>query len=599
MDRQNEFLTPALSKLLVQLDNGWQPTDFLLPSFPVVQVNQRIWPGPVLGMEQDGGNLIIRLQAHRQDWQQLNNLHVTAYSDEEGRLDAWNGNLAIAYGEPLTITLTCQQWSYTPLVSPVLWVAPLQQVAEINTPGNLFTKRRQSSEIYNSSITGLRLSSEQLAFYILNTKRKGGTQQALLAIESLRERPLTSESVSLELSLLRVVLSTPIRPGVFYGLNADGQTTAALAAPHEQAALPVNDKGLSLVPISYFDTQGRTTWLAPFFRKLHEANAATGGISPVSFSLSRYGHSIAPLDVDTQFELVAGAVWILTNHLSGVSEEVNYFSDLRIREPRQRETVPNPARALTWLAETYGPDGEEVGKELLAALQELMYGTLGDYRAADAGQHVLLRRYNRVQLLRRAYAVLLGRAIGYQGRLKLFEPVADKGPDRLWGRDKSENRRVGWLPTPDESPEDTAEAHRVFRAEADITGLSVWPTFELPALPPDDLVKAFTAFAEELRQQTQGRVYARLRRLPQREEGPVQLSFRLLLSRAPATQVALFTMQLLKKGFEVQGWSDKAIRVTTPKGLDKFQQQLLDSREFKYEVERLLLIEEDIRQGEA
>jgi hypothetical protein len=599
MDRQNELLTPALSKLLVQLDNGWQPADFLLPSFSVVQVNQRLWPGPILGIEQDGGNLIIRLQVHHQDWKQQSNLHVTAYSEEEGKLDAWNSNISVAYGDPLTITLTCEKWSYIPSVSPTLWVAPLQQVAEINTPGNLFTKRRQGSEIYNSSITGLRLESEHLAFYILNTKRKGGTEQALMAIESLGERPLTSESVSLELPLLRIVLSTPIRPSVFYGLNADGLTTAALAAVREQAALPVNDRDLSPVPTSYFDIQSRTTWLAPFYRKLHEANAATGGISPVSFSLTRYGHSIAPLDVDTQFELVAGAVWILTNHLSGAGEEANYFSYLGTREPSQREKTPNPSRALTWLAETYGLDGVEVGRELLAALQELMYGTLADYRASNDSQYVVLRRYNRVQLLRRAYAVLLGRAIGYRGRLKLFEPIADKGPDRLWGRDKSGNRRVGWLPVPDDGSEDTAEAHRVFRAEADITGLSVWPTFELPTLPQDDLVKAFMAFAEELRQQTQGRVYARLRRLPQREEGPVQLSFRLLLGRAPAKQVALFTVQLLKKGFEVQGWSDKAIRVTTPKGLDKFQQQLLNSREFKYEIDRLLLIEEDIRRGEA
>ncbi|TGE22744.1 hypothetical protein [Hymenobacter metallicola] len=588
MEHQNEFLPPALSKLLVQLDNGWQPADFLLPTFPVIKVNQRPWPGPVLGIEQDGENLIIHLQAHRQEWQSLSNLHVTAYSEGEGRLEARNSSLSIAYGEPLTVTLTCKQWSYTPLISPVLWVAPLQQVTDINTPGNLLTKRRQGSEISRSSITGLRLASEHLAFYILNTQRKGGNKQALMAIESLGDRPLTSESVSLELPLLRVVLSTPIRPDVFYGLNADGLTVAALAAPHEQAALPVNDSNLSPVPTSYFDIQSRTTWLAPFYRKLHEANAATSGISPVSFSLKRYGHSIAPLDVDTQFELVAGAVWILTNHLSGVSEEVNYFSYLEIQELSKREKAVNPVRALTWLTETYGPDGEEVGKELLAALQELMYGTLADYRAADASQHVVLQRYNRVQLLRRAYAVLLGQAIGYQGRLKLFEPIAE-GPDRIWSRGKSENRRVGWLPMPDDSTEDTAEAHQVFMAEADITGLSVWPNFELPTLPPDDLVRAFTVFAEELRQQTQGRVYARLRRLPQRGESPVQLSFRLLLSRAPATQVALFTMQLLKKGFEVRGWSDKVIRVTTPKGLDKFQQQLLDSREFKYEVERLVL----------
>ena len=112
-------------------------------------------------------------------------------------------------------------------------------------------------------------------------------------------------------------------------------------------------------------------------------------------------------------------------------------------------------------------------------------------------------------------------------------------------------------------------------------------------------MRAFTAFAEELRQHTKGRVYARLRRLPRRGSEPAQLSFRLLLVRAPATQVALFTIELLKKGFVVQGWRENPVRITTPKALDGFQQLLLASREFHYEVERLLLIEEDIRRGEA
>ncbi len=596
MDRQEVTLPPALAKLLVQLDNGWQPADFLLPTFSTVQVNERPWPGTLLGIEQDDESLLIRLQVHRQDWQQTSKLHVTAQSEEEGKLEAWNGNLTINYGEPLTLMLTCRQWAYTPPEQPVLWVAPLQQVAEINTPGNLFTMRRQNQELYNTSITGLRVASEQLAFYFLNTKRPGGDKQVLLAIENLTGQSLTSEAVGLELPLLRIALATPMRPGVFHGLDAEGRTVAALAISHEKAALPVNDRDLSPVPTSYFDTQGRANWLVPFFRKLHAANAAGAGISAVSFSLARYGHSIVPLDVETQFELVAGAVWILANHLGGADEQAHFnFLTMSARTER----APAPARALVWLAEAYGPAGERVGEELVGALQELMYGALADYRAADASQHVVLRRYNRVQQLRRAYAVLLGRAIGYQGPLKAFEPLVNKGPDRLWGRDKNSPPPPGWLATPTDSPADEVEAHQVFRAEADITDLSVWPTFELPALPTDDLVKAFISFAEEVRQQTQGRVYARLRRLPQREGESVHLSFRLLLGRAPTTQVALFTVELLKKGFEVQGWRDKPIRVTTPKSLSKFQQDLLDSREFRYEVERLLLIEEDLRRGEA
>ena len=68
MDRQEVTLPPALAKLLVQLDNGWQPADFLLPTFSTVQVNERPWPGTLLGIEQDDESLLIRLQVHRQDW---------------------------------------------------------------------------------------------------------------------------------------------------------------------------------------------------------------------------------------------------------------------------------------------------------------------------------------------------------------------------------------------------------------------------------------------------------------------------------------------------------------------------------------------------
>jgi len=597
-NRQDVVLPPDLAKLLVQLDNGWQPMDFSLPAFPTLYVNEQPWPGAVLGIIQDGDSLIIRLQIYRQDWQNTANLRVTAQTEDGGHLDALSNSVSTAYGEPLIITVTCRQWSYTPNESPVLWVAPLHQVAKINTPGNVFTKRRQSEEVYNTSRTGLRLAAEQLAFYILNTKLQGGTEQVLLAFESLTAELPTSKALSLELPLLRIVLSTPIRPGVFYGLSADGQTVAALAAPSEHAALPVNDRDLSLVPMGYHDTLGRAAWLAPFYQKLHAANAANGGISSVSFSLSRYGHSIAPIDVDTQFELVAGAVWILANHLSEVPEAAaNRVFDVQLLAGQ--ETYSGSLQALAWLATTYGTSGRIVGQELQRALWELMYGTLADYRAPEGASQAILQRYNRVQLLRRAYAVLLARAIGYQGQVKQFEPLIDKGPDEWWAKDKSGHQQAGWLPAPEDEEQDMTEARRLFRAEADITGLSVWPEFNLPELPQDDLVRAFTAFAEELRQHTKGRVYARLRRLPRRGSEPAQLSFRLLLVRAPATQVALFTIELLKKGFVVQGWRENPVRITTPKALDGFQQQLLASREFHYEVERLLLIEEDIRRGEA
>lgn len=596
MDRKTTSLAPALAKLLVQLDNGWLPTDFSLPGFATIQINQRPWPGSISGIELDESMLIIRLQVHRKDWQDTDNFHVTAQSDEGGQLDAQHSSISKQYGEPLTITLSCQQWSYTPPVAPVLWVAPLRDVSEVNTPGNLFTLRQQG-EANNSSITGVRLASEQFAFYILNTKGSRGSKQALLAFENITDQVLTSETISMELPLLRVVLAKPMRPGVFYGLDAEGQTTAALAAARPQAALPVSNYE-SLVPLSYYEVQARISWIAPFYRKLHSANAATGGISPVSFSLTRYGHSLAPLDVETQFELVAGAVWILANHLSGADSPASENVQLNTLVSGS-DQFSAATRAMNWLGNVYGPDGELVGQEMLAAVQDFLYGTLADYHVADPSQNVVIQRFNRVQRLRRAYAVLLSQAIGYQGRISTFEPITNYSSDRLRGATPSNHKSPGWLSSPEDGTEEATEARQVYEAKADVTGLSVWPTFELPTLPQDELLKAFSTFAEEIRYQTKGKVSARLRPFPRRAGKPLHLSFRLMVDKAPTTQVALFTLELLGKGFEVQGWSDKTTRVTTPKSLEKFQQALLASPEFKYQVERLLLIEEDIRRGEA
>jgi hypothetical protein len=599
MERNTVELAPGLAKLLVQLDNGWLPADFALPGITTIQINQRPWPGSIRGIALDGEALIFRLEVFRKDWQDEPSLHITAQSEEGGKLEAWDSNTSTQYGEPLAITLRCQQWSYTPAEVPLLWVAFLQNVQEVNAPGNLLT-HRQEGEAYNSSITGVRLAAEQLAFYVLNTKSPAGIKQVLLALENLTSQPLTSESVGLELPLLRVVLSMPIQPGIFYGLNAEGQTTAALVTAHPQAASPVNGQ-LSPVPVSYSAVQGRISWIVPFYRKLHRANAATGGVSPVSFSLSRYGHSLAPIDVETQFELVAGAVWILANYLSNTdaqSAESIQLQSLALAALTP-EQFPPTTQALEWLVATYGPDGEQVSHELFAAVKELMNGALADYYAANASQQVIRQRYNRVQLLRRAYAVLLSRAIGYNGRVGAFSPLTDQEPRRSWKKSSNDDLQPGWLRAPEDEEEDTVEAHQVFRAKADVSGLSVWPTFELPVLPTDELIRAFSTFAEQVRYQTQGKVSARLRLLPRRDGAPLHLSFRLMVDRAPTTQVALFTFEVLKKGFEVQGWGDKPIRITTPKSLETFQQKLLASSEFKYQVERLLLIEDDIRRGEA
>jgi hypothetical protein len=599
MDRYITKLEASLAKLLVQLDNGWTPADFSLPAFKTVLLNQKPWQGTVLGIQLELDTLLIRLQGNDAEVEEFSNKRITAVSEEDGRLEAWDSHITIHYGSPSEIEIRCQQWSYTPFTKPLLWVARLQHITEISTLGNLFTYHKQGTA-FKSSITGVRLTTENIAIYLLNTKVKGEQKQVLLAFESLNELPLTCEQVDQELRLLRIVLSTTMQPHLFLGLNAQAQTTAALAASSSQASMPVNSPGYSPAPIRYSDAGNRNenrrlAWLAPFYQKLRPFYLTATEANSVAYSLTRYANSLAPMDIDTQFELVAGAVWILLHYLYGTHVGVSENTQSRIN---QRSPID---KAVNWLTEEYKEAGIQVGAELMAAIQELIYGTLADYSHEFPTRDFLRQRYNRVQRLRHAYAVLLSRAIGYQGAINDFEPWPEKPvrPDQFNNSQSKESELSGWLPSPSINEAERVEALRVFRAEADTTGLSVWPVFELPSLPQDELLKAFSFFAEEVRYQTQGKISARLRPFPRRDGEPLHLSFRLMVDKAPTTQVALCTLELLKKGFEVQGWGDKPLRVTTPKSLEKFQQTLLASPEFKYQVERLLLIEEDIRRGEA
>jgi hypothetical protein len=191
-----------------------------------------------------------------------------------------------------------------------------------------------------------------------------------------------------------------------------------------------------------------------------------------------------------------------------------------------------------------------------------------------------------VQQLRRAYAVVLARSIGYQGPVSQFPTAAL-------------DQEAGWLHDVVPAPEIIQEARSFYFVDADLTKVSIWPRFGLDELPENRLVNQFSTFADDFRQTTQGRITARLRLLPRRPAEPVRFSFRLMVNNAPTTQVALFTVEMVSEELVVRGWTDKPISLGTEAELDAFVQTLLGSEKLRYEIQRLLLIEEDIQRGEA
>lgn len=72
-----------------------------------------------------------------------------------------------------------------------------------------------------------------------------------------------------------------------------------------------------------------------------------------------------------------------------------------------------------------------------------------------------------------------------------------------------------------------------------------------------------------------------------------------MVNRAPASQVALFTVEIIPTGLIVRGWDDKAIRINSEAELAEFEYRLSHSTGFDEQIQRLLLIEEDIQRGEA
>jgi hypothetical protein len=597
-------LQGPVATLLARLESGWQPTAFVLPPVLTVTGGGTDWTEHVVTVRIVGRELHLRLAGTAAAQAAVSLRDWEASTEGGGQLTGHVATSTTEFGLGMEheVVFQCEEWAFTPAVVPVLWAARLQDVYKAPGPGNLHIRSQQGDRVYTST-SHLRLERPGLIAYLLETRERADEKALWLSFDG-QANPAAWPLLGKNLGLLRALLAMPIRPGLFFGLADDGRTVAARTVANDEAARDVATGTKSLVPLTYPETLGRQVWVAPFYRRLYEHFALNG---LVSFSFSRYTHTLSQFDTDTQFELVAGSVAVLIKELATRPDASPALKALLRQAARRSKrltgrpdapaippntTSPNapPAYPAGWqlrlerqmLTELAGEVGELVAADLLKARQVFEYGSLSTAQDYVDTPGLGFQNFERLLRLRRTYALLLARAIDYHGLVNRFEVL-----------------RAAPLEEPATQPETMQEASTYYLVKEDLSGLSVWPTFALPSLPDSPLIQQFVTFAERIRQLTAGRVVARLRPLPQKASDPLHLSFRLLVNNVPSTQVALFTLEVVADGLVVRGWHGEPLRITKEADLTQFTAQLVASDEFSLQVQRLLLLEQDIYRGEA
>jgi hypothetical protein len=606
-------LTPIegpVAHLLARLQAGWSPLPFDLPSVLSMHADEEDFTQQLVSVRIVNEALEVRLRGRRlmKVWSTLRTVKAQTSDGGQlrGRISGNDTHLQVGDADASSeLLLRCLEWSYEPSTAPLIWGGLLKDVPKLPGPGNLAI-RRQTIDKINSSSGHLRLERPGLVSYFIATNSRTNAGEVWLCFDGQASES-TLHLLRLDFQLFRMALSIPIRPGLFYGLNADGRTVAARTTTDEQAAREIRTGLNALVPVSYNQMVANRLqiWVAPFYSRLFEQYMQNETANPISYSLSRYSHTLTQFDVDTQYELVAGAVAILIKELirrTKVSAEIQTAKQAD-QQFLERLSVPSVAEGkseastVVGYAELLGLHAERallvdldpqagplVADELVEARKLFERGAMQGYNAS--AHQGLLGYYNRVQQLRRAYAVLLARAINYHGPVSRF-------------LSSSLEEQLGWMRGDEASVEIKQEAEHFYLIDEDLSGLTVWPRFALQAPPENALINRFVSFADGFRQSTQGKIIARLRPLPKKAEEPYRFSFRLMVNKSPASQVALFTIEVVLTGLVVRGWTDKPIPLTSEAELVEFEHQLSHSAQFDEQVQRLLLIEEDIQRGEA
>lgn len=591
--------------LLARLVTGWSPIPFALGAVKTVTHGDSDLTDQLLSARIDGGLLEIRFRVElHESMTSVEPGSTLVLSSEEGShvearvtKTSFRSDSGTLLGE---LVVTSNAWNATPPEPPVLWVGRISQPASLDRwMGNLGI-RRPYGDGFKESNGHLAVESPSAELYLLWSEN--GTEPEWLVAAPTADfgrRQLWRDRM-----LLRTVLGLPLDIPSFTAVDKKGDPIGIVVDDGGISRQRTSELAGSLVPLRPTTEFGARAWSAPFFRKLAQSYRMDGMADPVTTAVFRYGYTLSPMETDTQFILVAGATWVLlralasqeTSSLPGTSTIAEGVQQTMEALKAQKEDAVRAGlqilssyldgdRERKYLLRHYSGEGLTLYDELLNAHSVWERGQIRE-EGAESTELTAIDSFQRVLRMRRAFAVLLGRAIGYGGPIASFTGFLGTLP-------------LGWLPPLPLEAEDAAEAGTRFVAETEENADRLWADFRVPEIPDSPLTRALVSFADEVRVRTEGAVTARLRPLPSRGQEPLRLSFRIRLVDAPWVHVALFAVQIENGDMTIQGWEGEERVLSSGAEVVSFGNEVMGSEELQYQVRRLLLIGDDVRHGEV
>lgn len=126
----------------------------------------------------------------------------------------------------------------------------------------------------------------------------------------------------------------------------------------------------------------------------------------------------------------------------------------------------------------------------------------------------------------------------------------------------------------------------------------MWPQFSAPQIPTSGPLADLSNFADLLALRNGGRVAALFRPVPAEAGESLSYEFKLFVTSDPTIQTDVFTVvQNSSGGFLVQGFGPGDIDVSSEANMSSFMDRLATDDEFRVQVERLLMVSEELGRG--
>ena len=616
-------LSADLATLLFQLSRGWTPSPFRPGPLVELTMNEDLILGDeteavATGFEIGRGKLSLGTVGPAMSVTDIFT-GLTAFGQVSGRFGSGQeltgrgtqSTARVLSSPPRTESVVQVEGWKASHPSVRYWVGRLGDAGFDVPVGNLYLWARSPNDTLSCSMGHLALTASYSYYVVARRPARNPSEASWWLVLDPGGDDVDPHRVVSDMVAMRFALAGSLDAHTFYGVDAEGQTAGGFGVDTRRTAGRVSNGLDPAVP-----TREPLAWAAPFVADL-APHVSPEETTAVSVALDRYDQSVRALDIDNQYLHVVGAIATLARSAmaelsvspSLVHEEKawdSWVEDKRVSlselaREGAADALVRGVRAACRIgvggaaAEVFGQygidGGAAVALELDQAFDVFQRGSLVPLE--ERGRAAAMRGFDRVEALRRAFAVLVAARIGYGGRISGFEPFEDPDlPDPV--------TRVG---PPLHDPEDTARAQVTVNAVAESGHalLTDWPTYEAPQLPDDPRVAALSLYAGRLEARTGGEVAAALRPLPRPPRagetgaGSVPMSFRLYLTRYPETQTALFSAEMAEAGgaLVVRGWEGQDLVLPDIGAVEAFVGRLGLSEDVRYRVEQLLTLADE------